>query len=177
LAIRYLMWYRKIDKKAQSLPEYHQNIIDTYTSEIVNTYKTRMSQVVESAFLYKTWKKYANIVQSIAKSKRVSIVAWPVKISWDIGVKFWWRTISLENYTKMITNTAEQTAFNKGILNKGIQEWIWIYERVESDDKRTCPICRDRAWERWNVILQWMPQELFHVGCRGFWIPYSKMVV
>lgn len=165
----YLIWYRRVDKQATVLPDEHRKIAETYADEIIQTYSVRMSQLIQNAVVYKSSKKAFKLLWKI--DKNISKITESKLVPKDIGIKFAWRTVSLENYTKMIVNTAEQTAMVNATVNKGIQDSIMRYVRVERLDKKTCKICLARNWEIWDVSKQWIPPALFHPFCRWYWQP------
>lgn len=171
ILLRYLLWYRRIDKEATVLPDEHRKIAETYADEIIQTYSVRMSQLIQNAVVYKSSQKTLKLLWRIDKD--ISNLTKSKLVPKDIGIKFAWRTVSLENYTKMIVSTAEQTAIVNGTVNKGIQEQIMKYKRVERLDKKTCKICLARNWEIWDVSKQGIPPALLHIYCRGRWEPIN----
>lgn len=165
----YLIWYRRIDKEATVLPDEHRKIAETYADEIIQTYSVRMSQLIQNAIVYKSSQKTLKLLWRIDKD--ISNLTKSKLVPKDIGIKFAGRTVSLENYTKMIVNTAEQTSMVNATVNKGIQDSIMKYVRVERLDKKTCKVCLARNWEIWDVSKQGIPPALFHPFCRWYWQP------
>jgi hypothetical protein len=160
----YLLWYKTIDKSAKSLPDEHKKLATIYSDEIIQTYWVRMAQLVQNAIVYKSIKNWEKLLSRLNKD----IVQKVVNVDIKIWIKFAGRTVTLENYTKMITATAEQTAKVNGIINKWVQEWIMRYRRVEKIDSKTCKTCRGHHWEIWDVSKQWIPPSLYHPFCRWY---------
>lgn len=168
ILLYYLLGYRRVDKKAEKLPLEHISIAKSYSDSIVETFSTRLSQLVQNSRVYSNNKSRISLLKKINDKSFLDIVKKTDLTQPDIWIKFAGRTVTLENYTKMLTNTAEQTASVNATINKWIQEQIYTYQRIEYTDKRTCKICKAKNGTIWDVSKDWIPPALYHPMCRWY---------